>query len=115
MEMKKGFFGMLVIVIVIVGIMTFNYAQTKSAVNDANADAVAHEIRADRIAVLRNVILQSHRNVTQQNELAWGIFVQGELAPSYGLDAYIDYSKAPAKVVILDEREGMRSEFYLVN
>ena len=113
MELRKGFFGMFVLVVLIAGFLTFAYLQTGRAVTRESGQVLVNEIHADRLALVRNVILKSYRNVSAGNELAWSIAVQQELAPAYGVDAYFDYSGAPAKAVVYDPVTGMRTVFWL--
>jgi len=113
MEMRRGFAGLLVLSIFMLGFVLLLGSHTSRIASRDYSSIVTAEIRSDRIAIARNVIIKSYRIVEERNKARWTSSIGDEISNSYGLRVSIDFKKFPAEVNLTDPSTGMSSSFLL--
>ena|GEM_PF-5311540 len=112
MEMKKGFGGLLVLSVFLLGFILLLTSHTPRITYKGYSSILSAEVRSNRIAVARKVILESYKEVDERNLAEWAVSVE-RVCASYGLRVSIDFSKTPKKVNLTDIYTGMTSSFFL--
>ena len=115
MEMRRGFAGLLVLSVFMLGLVLMLSSHSPYIASKSYQSMVTAEIHSDRIAIARNVITKSYRGVDETGKAQWASSVADSLSKSYGLKAFIDFTKTPAEVCITDPSNGMNASFFLTS
>jgi len=115
MEMRKGFAGLLVLSVFMLGFILMLSSHSQYIASKNYQSMVTAEIHSDRIAIARNIITKSYGRVDEKGRAQWASSVASSLSNSYGLKVSIDFTKVPAEVHISDPSNGMNTSFFLIS
>jgi len=111
MEMRKGFAGLLVLSVFMLGFVFLLSSHSQYIASKNYRSIVSAEIRSDRMAIARNIITGSYRHVDEKGRAQWATLVVDSLSSSYGLKVSIDSSGYPLQVNVTDPSTGMSTSF----
>jgi hypothetical protein len=114
MEMRKGFAGLLVLAVFMLGFVLLLGSNSPRIASKEYSSIVAAEIHSDRIAIARNVLIKSYKKIDERNRVQWADMVESELASKYGLRISLDLKKSPVEANITDSTNGMSTSFFLL-
>lgn len=115
MAMRKGFAGLLMLTIFLLGFVLLLGSNSPRIASKEYYSMVAAEIQSDRIAIARNVLIKSYKQVNEENRNQWADKAESELSSRYGLIIKINLQKFPAEASITDPANGMSTSFLLLN
>jgi hypothetical protein len=114
MEMRKGFAGLLMLSVFMLGFVLLLAANSPRIASKEYSSIVVAEIRSDRMAIARNVLIKSYKGVDEKNTDKWANIAEGELSSRYGFKVSIDLQKFPVEANITDPATGMSTSFFLL-
>jgi hypothetical protein len=114
MEMRKGFAGLLMLSVFMLGFVLLLGSNSPRVASKGYSSIVSAEIHSDRVAIARNVLIKSYKEVDEKNRNQWADAAEGELSRLYGLKIGIDLQKFPAEANITDPQTGMSTSFFLL-
>lgn len=115
MAMRKGFAGLLVLSVFLLGFVFLLSSHSQYIASKNYRSMVSAEIRSDRIAIARNIITKSYRHVDEKGRVQWANSVADSLSNSYGLKVSMNSSSYPLKVNVTDPSNGMSTSFSMVS
>ncbi len=114
MEMRRGFAGLLMLSVFMLGFVLLLGLNSPRIASNGYSSMVTSEIRSDRLAIARNVLIKSYKKVDESHRKQWANVAEGELSSTYGLRVSIDMQKFPAEANITDPANGMSTSFFLL-
>lgn len=112
MEMRKGFGGLLVLSVFLLGFVLLLSTHTPRLASKGYSSIVFVEACSNRIAIARKAILESYRMVDERNLAEWASSVE-TLCASYNLKVSMNFTRFPIEVILTDPATGMSSSFLL--
>jgi hypothetical protein len=114
MDMKRGFAGLLLLSVFMLGFVLLLGSNLPRIASREYSSIVTAEIHSDRMAIARNVLIQSYKKVDVTNRGQWANTAEGELSSRYGLRIRINLQKFPVEADITDPATGMSTSFFLL-
>ncbi|MCX6776751.1 MAG: hypothetical protein NTY73_02125 [Candidatus Micrarchaeota archaeon] len=111
MAMRRGFAGLLVLSVFMLGFVFLLSSHSQYIASKNYRSMVSAEIHSDRIAIARNIITRSYRHVDEKGRVQWATSIADSLSNSYGLKVSMDSSSYPIMVNVTDPSSGLSTSF----